>query len=315
MFDEPFRFDVVRNPNKHLAFGFGVHLWLGAALAHMEVSSSFADTRRTKGLSGPHAGHNDLCLAGGGEMSFVSAVPDYVAAAATDLASIGSTISNASALAAVPTSGAVFPAGADEISAWLAALFAARAQTYQLLSAQAEAFHSQFVQLMSSGAEQYALSEATNNSTLQTAGQGASAIGAPSQALLGGLLTGAAYHGAPATGATTPTAAFRAATAIPTQPASAVVTPGSAGPSAVPVGRAVPMGSTVPAGSVGPTVRPPFQPLVAAESAGRVAAEVGSPAALTPLPAGPAARAAPAGTTSPAGRAEAIQLRAATPSF
>ncbi|SON58853.1 PE-PGRS family protein PE_PGRS16 [Mycobacterium simulans] len=207
----------------------------------------------------------------------------------------------------------MFPAGADEISTWLAALFAARAQTYQLLSAQAEAFHNQFVQLMSSGAEQYALSEATNNSTLQTAGQGASAVGAPGQALLGGLLTGAAYHGAPATGATTPTAAFSAATAVPAQPTTAVVAPGSVGPSVVPMGRAVPTGSTAAAGSVGPTVRQPFQPLVAAESAGPVAAEVSSPAALTPLPAGPAARAVPAGATSAAGRADAVQPRAATP--
>ncbi len=25
IFDEPFRFDVGRDPNKHLAFGYGVH--------------------------------------------------------------------------------------------------------------------------------------------------------------------------------------------------------------------------------------------------------------------------------------------------
>jgi cytochrome P450 len=33
VFDEPFRFDVGRDPNKHVAFGYGVHFCLGAALA------------------------------------------------------------------------------------------------------------------------------------------------------------------------------------------------------------------------------------------------------------------------------------------
>jgi cytochrome P450 len=36
VFDDPFRFDVGRDPNKHVAFGYGVHFCLGAALARME---------------------------------------------------------------------------------------------------------------------------------------------------------------------------------------------------------------------------------------------------------------------------------------
>jgi cytochrome P450 len=41
VFEEPFRFDVSRDPNKHVAFGYGVHFCLGAALARMEMTSLF----------------------------------------------------------------------------------------------------------------------------------------------------------------------------------------------------------------------------------------------------------------------------------
>ena len=43
VFDEPFRFDVGRDPNKHVAFGYGVHFCLGAALARMEMNSLFSE--------------------------------------------------------------------------------------------------------------------------------------------------------------------------------------------------------------------------------------------------------------------------------
>jgi cytochrome P450 len=43
VFDDPFRFDVGRDPNKHLAFGFGVHYCLGAALARIETRALFAE--------------------------------------------------------------------------------------------------------------------------------------------------------------------------------------------------------------------------------------------------------------------------------
>jgi cytochrome P450 len=43
VFTDPFRFDVGRDPNKHVAFGYGVHFCLGAALARMEVNSFFTE--------------------------------------------------------------------------------------------------------------------------------------------------------------------------------------------------------------------------------------------------------------------------------
>ncbi len=42
VFDDPFVFDIGRDPNKHIAFGYGVHFCLGAALARMEVNSFFS---------------------------------------------------------------------------------------------------------------------------------------------------------------------------------------------------------------------------------------------------------------------------------
>jgi cytochrome P450 len=43
VFEDPFRFDVGRKPNRHLGFGFGVHYCLGALLAKMEIRALFAE--------------------------------------------------------------------------------------------------------------------------------------------------------------------------------------------------------------------------------------------------------------------------------
>src|SRR5215467_5119945 len=43
VFDDPFRFDIGRSPHRHVAFGFGAHVCLGARLARMEMRLAFAE--------------------------------------------------------------------------------------------------------------------------------------------------------------------------------------------------------------------------------------------------------------------------------
>ena len=42
VFDEPYRFDIGREPNPHIAFGFGAHFCLGTNLARAELKSAIA---------------------------------------------------------------------------------------------------------------------------------------------------------------------------------------------------------------------------------------------------------------------------------
>src|ERR1700751_6408216 len=88
-------------------------------------------------------------------MSFVIAAPEFVTAAATDLANIGSGLPTANAGAAAATTG-ILAAAEDEVSAAIADLFSGQGQAYQAMSAQAAAVHDQFVRGLNAGAGAYA---------------------------------------------------------------------------------------------------------------------------------------------------------------
>lgn len=94
-------------------------------------------------------------------MSFVTTQPEMLAAAAGNLAGIGSGMSAHNAAAAGPTMGVV-PAAADEVSALTAAQFAAHAQIYQAVGAQAIEIHQKFVEVLKASAGSYAATEAAN---------------------------------------------------------------------------------------------------------------------------------------------------------
>jgi hypothetical protein len=99
-------------------------------------------------------------------MSIVIAAPELINTAATDLANIGSHLSEAHMAAAASTTG-VIPAAADEVSAGIAHLFSRYAGGYQALAGRAAAFHQQFMQNLTASARSYASAEAANASSMQ----------------------------------------------------------------------------------------------------------------------------------------------------
>lgn len=205
-------------------------------------------------------------------MSFVQATPEFVEAAAGDLARIGSTITSANTAAFGPTSGVLAP-GADEVSASIAALFDAHSQVYQALSAQATAFHSQFVELMNGGAAHYAFAEAANAAPLHAAAAQAS-VAAQVPAVSAGAV-GTSAPGAPA-----------GPLAAAVTPAAAATPPASAGTpvAAAPGGSATLASTTTPAGAarvVTPAYASASSPATVqpAASVASVATPAGTPAA------------------------------------
>jgi hypothetical protein len=94
-------------------------------------------------------------------MSFVSTQPEVIAAASNALQGIGSAMVTQNAVAA-PSTTDVTPAAADDVSTLTATHFAAHAQLYQVVSAQAAAMHELFVNTLGASAQSYAATEAAN---------------------------------------------------------------------------------------------------------------------------------------------------------
>ncbi len=130
-------------------------------------------------------------------MSYVIAAPELLAGAATDLAGLGSTLQIANRAAAATITG-VPAAGADDVSAALAAVFSGHALDYQALSAQMAGVHQRFVQALTASGSSYAAAEAANTNPLQGVEEHLlGVLNSPTQALLGRPLIRDGAAGAP----------------------------------------------------------------------------------------------------------------------
>ncbi|MEB3062079.1 PE family protein [[Mycobacterium] zoologicum] len=94
-------------------------------------------------------------------MTFVTTQPELLDEAAGQLQNIGSILLSENTAAATPTI-QIAPAAADEVSAMTSVQFAAHAQLYQSIMAQATAIHEQFVATLHTSAGSYAAAEAAN---------------------------------------------------------------------------------------------------------------------------------------------------------
>ncbi|MGV7783800.1 PE family protein, partial [Mycobacterium kansasii] len=127
-------------------------------------------------------------------MSFVSTVPEALQTAATDLATIRSSLGEANTAAATATT-EILPAGADDVSAAIAALFSAQSQVWRTFSEDAAWLHQQFVDALNGSAIKYATAELENaeRTVLHV-------INEPTEYLFGRPLIGNGANGAPGTG-------------------------------------------------------------------------------------------------------------------
>jgi PE family/PPE-SVP subfamily C-terminal region len=117
-------------------------------------------------------------------MSFLTAIPEELLAAATQLEGIGNSLTAQNAGAAAPTT-AVAPAAADQVSALQAGIFSAYGTLYQQLAAEAQAIQQQFVSTLGLSSGTYTATEAAN----VAAATPVDALSNQISTLLGGPLT------------------------------------------------------------------------------------------------------------------------------
>src|ERR1700758_3023068 len=98
-------------------------------------------------------------------MTYLTAEPEAMAAAAADVEQIGSAINAAHAAAAGPTTG-ITAMAADEVSAAITKLFGQYGLEYQGVVAQAAVFHSRFTQALSAAGGAYTAAEAAASNAL-----------------------------------------------------------------------------------------------------------------------------------------------------
>jgi hypothetical protein len=129
-------------------------------------------------------------------MSFVIAEPELVQGAAQNLAGIRSSLAEATSTAAGPTTG-IAAAAQDEISVAVSSLFGDFGQQFHALNAQAQAFHAEFENLLSSGASAYVSAEAGGAASLLSGHIQTGAQAAAQSGLIGGIESFGATVAAP----------------------------------------------------------------------------------------------------------------------
>jgi hypothetical protein len=121
-------------------------------------------------------------------MSFVTTAPAALSAAATQLEGVGTSFATESSAAAGSTT-AIAPAAADEVSILQSGAFSTYGQLYQTVSAQAQAIHQQFVNLLQQSSGSYQETEGANQvSAAANSLSGASSAAAqPAQPITDGI--------------------------------------------------------------------------------------------------------------------------------
>ncbi|ORA10681.1 hypothetical protein BST12_26545, partial [Mycobacterium angelicum] len=141
-------------------------------------------------------------------MAYVHVMPQALATAATDLASIGSVLSDATAAVAIPTVDIPAPA-ADDVSAAVTSLFSEYGQSWQAVSKETGWLHHQFIAALNGGGFKYMATElssakqqlASAEHWLENPGQNTlKAANAESLSLFGRPVIGNGANGAPGTG-------------------------------------------------------------------------------------------------------------------